>query len=448
MRVSSTLSIAAMLAAGVLLQGCSNEEAPVPSIEDRASVVDPAPAPVETPAVAENVINIAPGPDVQEELQEALIDAEPGDVIQLAEGEYKMTLGLSLDVDNVTIRGSGMKKTILDFSRQVVGAEGLHVKGDGVVMEDFAIRDTKGNAIKSNGADQIVYRRLSTGWSGGPKPTNGAYGIYPVSSKNVLVEGCYAYGASDAGIYVGQSQEVIVRRCIVKYNVAGIEIENCHRADVYECEATKNTGGLLAFDLPDIPQQKGHDIRFYNNKSYDNSTPNFAPEGNIVGNVPMGAGLMIMANSNVEVFDNEFYDNATTNILISSYQSSKKQINDPNYYPYAELVNIHDNKFGRCGYRPDGPDKKVLTMVVGTPLPDIIWDGVVNPEKAGTGKGKNDARIYVENNTKMGGGEVTMVGLSGLVLSKTPANVELVRDSKYFAGSAPAIAPVKLSGIK
>ena len=35
--------------------------------------------------------------------------------------------------------------------------------------------------------------------------------LYPVQCKNVLIDGCVAIGASDAGIYVGQSQYVIVR---------------------------------------------------------------------------------------------------------------------------------------------------------------------------------------------------------------------------------------------
>ena len=40
------------------------------------------------------------------------------------------------------------------------------------------------------------------------------------------IEHCIAIGASDAGIYVGQSNNIIVRNCEVFQNVAGIEIEN------------------------------------------------------------------------------------------------------------------------------------------------------------------------------------------------------------------------------
>jgi len=39
-------------------------------------------------------------------------------------------------------------------------------------------------------------------------------------------------------------------------NVAGIEIENCTDADVYENISTNNTGGVLVFDLPDFAKEK------------------------------------------------------------------------------------------------------------------------------------------------------------------------------------------------
>ena len=38
--------------------------------------------------------------------------------------------------------------------------------------------------------------------------------------------------------------------------------------------ATNNTGGLLVFDLPDLPVQRGGDVRVYNNKVVGNKRPN------------------------------------------------------------------------------------------------------------------------------------------------------------------------------
>ncbi|MGI9289516.1 MAG: hypothetical protein ACR2P1_29380 [Pseudomonadales bacterium] len=80
------------------------------------------------------------------------------------------------------------------------------------------------------------------------------------------------------------------------YRVEGIEIENSTLADVYENRTTENTGGILVFDLPNLEVSGGERTRVYNNEVFDNNTANFAPEGNIVGQVPAGTGIVVMAN--------------------------------------------------------------------------------------------------------------------------------------------------------
>ena len=178
-------------------------------------------------------IVITPGEDSHERLQEAMILMSEGDTLLLKAGYYSFEDGLSLDVNNVTIIGEGMDNTILDFKNQKSGAQGLLVTSDKVTLKDFAILDAKGDALKVIGTKGINMINLRTEWTGGPKSSNGAYGFYPVESEDVLIDGCVAIGASDAGIYVGQSKNIIVRNSIAQYNVAGIEIENSYYADVY-----------------------------------------------------------------------------------------------------------------------------------------------------------------------------------------------------------------------
>ena len=87
------------------------------------------------------------------------------------------------------------------------------------------------------GVDGISFIRVRTEWTGGVSSDNGAYGLYPVESKNVLIDSCVAIGASDAGIYVGQSENIIVKNSRAEFNVAGIEIENSYYADVFDNHA-------------------------------------------------------------------------------------------------------------------------------------------------------------------------------------------------------------------
>ena len=346
----------------------------------------------------------APAPAVdgtfQKKLQEDLIRAKPGGVIELPAGKFQLDRPLSLTVDHVTLRGKGMDKTVLSFKGQKAGAEGLlvNVKGS-VTLEDLAIEDTKGDALKVKDADGVIIRRVRTEWTNGPNPKNGSYGIYPVQCKNVLIEDSVALGASDAGIYVGQSKNIIVRRNRAELNVAGIEIENSQDADVYENVATRNTGGILVFDLPDLPVRGGRNTRVFNNQVYSNNTENFAPKGNTVALVPTGTGVMIMANDNIEVFKNTIQDHGTGNVMVISYHATEKPIKDKLYDAYPETIYIHDNIITGGGTAPGGLLLKGLALAVGKPLPSILYDGIIDPKKADAARRLPDhLRLCIKNN--------------------------------------------------
>jgi parallel beta-helix repeat protein len=350
---------------------------------------------------------IRPGPEAQQQLQTALIEARPGDTVQLDRGRFELTQGLSLAVDRVTIRGAGENRSILSFDNQRRGAEGLLVTSDGVVLRDFAVENARGDAIKVRDCEGITFRGVRAEWTRGPHPENGAYGLYPVNCSNVLIERSIARGASDAGIYVGQSRNIIVRENVAERNVAGIEIENSYNADVFRNRAVDNTGGILVFDLPGLPQQGGHSVRVFENQIESNNTPNFAPAGNIVASVPAGTGILIMANRDVHVFDNEIGNHGTVNVLVTAYRES---FQDTNYNPLPRNIVIRDNRFGNAGFAPAG-DLAALGQM-GVVLPDVIWDGSTMYSVAGTPR-MDSVRIVVNENrsTRSGQGSFLSLGI-------------------------------------
>lgn len=317
---------------------------------------------------------IEPGEGAATALQEALILAAPGDTIMLGKGRFVLTDGLSLDVDGVTVRGMGMDETVLDFTTQAGAGEGLLVTSDNVTLRDFALENPKGDGIKSKGADNIVYSRMRVTWTGGPLASNGAYGIYPVESTGVLVTGSKVSGASDAGIYVGQSRDITVRNNIVEANVAGIEIENSRNALVENNIATRNTGGLLVFDLPGLPVMNGGNVVLRRNLVVDNDTANFAPPGNIVAGVRRGTGILVMANDGVLIEGNIFENNPTAHVMVVAYTQA---FEDARYNPYARNVIVGPNTFGRGGDDPQLDGKDMLLAAFGGALPPVMWDGVV-----------------------------------------------------------------------
>ncbi len=377
---------------------------------------------------------LTPGPGFRKALQEALIQAQPGAVIEIPEGKHDIDGPLTLTVDNVTLRGKGIDKSVLSFLNQTSGSAGLTVTANGFTVEDLAVEDTKGDGIKIKGGTGVTFRRFRAEWTGGAKETNGSYGIYPVECKDVLIEDSIVKGASDAGFYVGQSRNIVVRRNRAEMNVAGIEIENSVNADVYENVATNNAGGILVFNLPDLPMKGGKITRVYKNQVFANNHPNFAPKGNMVAQVSSGTGVIVLATSQIEVFQNTFKDNKSVNVNILSYQSTGNPIKDTAYDPYTEAIHVHDNTFSGGG---DAPDGKVATLAkaVGAPLASILYDGVVNPKRMTAKKQLPDeARICIENN-----GDATFLNYDAAHEFKKPS-----RDISPHKCSLPALPAVTL----
>ena len=330
---------------------------------------------------------------IERDLQTQLITSSDSATIELPEGSFMFTKSLTMDgKKNLTIKGQGIDKTILSFEMQEEGAEGLKISNAfNIRLEDFTIENAKGDNIKITDTDGIVMRRVKSQWTGEPQEENGAYAFYPVLSKNILIEECIAIGASDAGIYVGQSDSVMVRNNEAYFNVAGIESENSKWVVISNNYAHDNTGGILVFDLPGLTQY-GHTTRVVDNKVFDNNFRNFAPAGNVVATVPPGTGIMLLATRDIEILNNEVIDNRTIGVAIVSYEiveamatTDESQLNenidkarkDDDYDPYPKNIYIHDNIFQNSYWFGDLSNDFGLLFLLKFPFstPDIVWDG-------------------------------------------------------------------------
>lgn len=389
--------------------------------------------------------------DIQKHLQERLISAKPGAVIELPEGTFHFDRTLSLTVDKVTLRGKGMDKTILSFAGQKEGAQGLLVKANDFTIEDIGIEDSAGDALTIQGGTNIIVRRVRAQWTRGPNEANGPYAIYPVECKNLLVEDSVARGAADAGIYVGQSENVVLRRNRAEYNVDGFEIENSENVDAYDNIATRNTGGMGVFNLPNLPRQGGKHVRVFNNQIVDNNTPNFAPKSlGPIHNLPTGTGIYVMAIKDVEAFGNKIQNNSSVNVFLIHYKTgigdsvqktSESEITrrifapeDKRYYPFLQQVYFHDNDISGGGKSPDSRIVAMKTMAdaLGGALPDILYDGMVDP--AWGKKGENPGSICLGNN-----GAASFLNFDAAGGMKRP-----VKDAKKYACTLPALSAVSI----
>jgi parallel beta-helix repeat protein len=338
---------------------------------------------------------ICPGENATTESLIAFFDAREGDTIRFCEGHFDLSTGLIVNGKNgITIEGAGINKTYLSFASSD-SSEGINIShADGIVMRGFTVQDTPGNAIRVYRSQYVTFSGVRALWSGydqcndDPEAEDscshhGAYGLYPVESRHVLIEDSEAFGASDAGIYVGQTSDVIVRNTRAEFNVAGFEFENTYRAVFEDNIATNNTGGFLIFDLPGLSQYGEKNI-VRRNKAYRNNHENFAPIGNIVGIVPRGTGMLVLSTDNLEIYDNDIYDHDTLGIAVANYALADANEPDPKYDFYPEGIHIHGNRFRDNSLNPAEPsvDRGAASLL---PLllriknlgrsAHIVWDG-------------------------------------------------------------------------
>lgn len=336
--------------------------------------------------------------DIRRNLQEALITVADGDTIRIPAGHYLLPSGVLMDgKSNVVIMGAGMDSTVISWRGQKEGSEGLKISHcRDIQILQMTLEDARGDIIKVSDTDGIRFSHVKVHWTDGPSTSNGAYGLYPVLCKRVLIEDCFAACASDAGVYVGQSDSVIIRRNYVTKNVAGIESENSKYVEIYDNHTYDNTGGILIFDLPGLTQY-GHTTRVYNNKVVSNNHNNFAPKGNIVGMVPPGTGIMMLATRDIDIFDNEITNNRTAQTSIISYdlvlamspKKEKQQITtsakaiqhnsglDSAYNTLPDRISIFNNKYSNKHLFPTVSSDFGLLFLTKFPFatPEIVHDG-------------------------------------------------------------------------
>lgn len=355
--------------------------------------------------------------DNEKALLSLFIGAKDSSVINLPAGHFILSKPLSISgLSEVIIRGKGIDETILSFKGQEEGAEGIRVDNcKNILIENLTVEDAAGDNIKVQDTDGITFRQVKAAWTGKIGTDNGAYGLYPVLCKNVLIEDCEVLGSSDAGIYVGQSEEVIIRNNIAHKNVAGIESENSRNVEIYNNNAYDNTGGILVFDLPGLTK-KGANIKVYNNKVVNNNRRNFGTKGAIVSNIPAGTGILILATEHVNVYDNTITDHGTLGLGIISYdlvygmEDDKEESElidayggvravtdyrqDTSYDPYPTDIRSENNVYANSKWVPNlnSDFGKIFLFKNRMKIPDVVYDGIFP-----TTRGKPDICILDEN---------------------------------------------------
>jgi parallel beta-helix repeat protein len=319
-------------------------------------------------------------------IQEQINKASPGDTILIPAGVYHE--GLIVDKPNIKLKGvieAGVWP-LLDGKGKL--NDGIIASGSGFSVERIHIKNYKANGVTTQAADNVIMRHLIV-------ENTGIYGIYPTLGRNVIVEDNVTSGIADAGIYIGMCQHADIRRNEAFDNVAGIEAENSHDILIENNFVYRNTSGILAFTLPELPKKTSGNIIIRNNLISDNNIMNFGAKGSIVASVPPGTGAIVLAADDVIFENNIIRDNSLAGIVVAHHGAIPHMAKDPEVEPNPDRVKILNNLFLNNGQKTVGDlvvwTRYLIKQIISTGIPEGADDGVIPRggdivgTKAGTG---------------------------------------------------------------
>jgi parallel beta-helix repeat protein len=288
------------------------------------------------PAAARSIVVRSGG-----SIRAAIAQAAPGDRIEVLPGTYRE--GARGDLNAVTITKPGLELVGLarpgapvvlenagdqafgiwvspassagegpqsDVEHPPCGLSGTTLRG--FVLRGFTVR---GFAVHG------VHLACVDGFSltDNHADANGVYGLFPiVSSHGVLAGNVATKTQTDAAIYVGQSDDVLIAANSVHDNLLGIEVENSRNCAVVANEAYANTLGIFVDILPFLERGTQESTLVAYNSVHDNNRPNTAEPDDILGVLPSGLGVLVAGGRSTTVLMNDVRNNGFTGIAVAS----------------------------------------------------------------------------------------------------------------------------------
>lgn len=321
--------------------------------------------------------------EFEKNLQLKLILAEPGDTVYIEAGFFHMLGDISIkNKNNIVIQGSGSSKSILSFNEQVSGLNGFEVLNcKNITFQNFSIQGYRGSAFQCENIVGLYFNDIKIEHTKNIKYQNGLNGLNIKKCENFLIEYCFSNSAKNTGFSITESKNGIIRFIESEHNSIGIKIQNSSNIDIHSNNILKNAAGIFIINIPDLSMQGTKKIRVFDNIIKNNNSPiNTSSIG-----LSSGTGIFLMAVEEIEIFNNTILDNNTFGTAIFSYLITELETKDSEYIPYSSSINLYDNIFRRSREIPSLHTElgRILFLKFYKDIPDIIYDGVINPKYRG-----------------------------------------------------------------
>lgn len=273
-------------------------------------------------------------------IRAALASAQPGDTIKVLPGIYKEGApddlnALTITVDGIKLlgdSGNGNPVVLENAGSQSYGVWVSPANSTGAAQSDdehppcgfdgsrlhgFTIRGFTLRGFQQHGLHLACVDGFNI--SNNVSENNSVYGLFPVVSSNGFLTNNVVRGTElDAGIYVGQSDSVVIAGNRSENNLIGLEVENSRNCSVLGNELTGNTVGILVDILPFLVKKTQDTTLVAHNKVHDNNKVNTGPPGDITSVIPSGTGILVIGGHAATVTLNRVDKNGFAGIAVAS----------------------------------------------------------------------------------------------------------------------------------
>lgn len=356
-------------------------------------------------SLSASTLIVRPGSSIRAALARAL----PGDRILVLPGIYKEgapgdlnaltitidnleLLGLSTPANPVVLENAGAQSFGVWVSPANSAGPGPEADDehppcgfDGSLIHGFSINGFTLRGFQKHGLHLACVDGFNI--SNNVSEDNAVYGLFPVISRNGFLTHNVVRGTSlDAGIYVGQSDSVVIAGNRSENNLIGLEVENSRNCSVLGNELSGNTLGILVDILPSLIKKTQDTTLVANNKVHDNNRVNTGEPGDITAVIPSGTGILVLGGHAATVTLNNVENNGFTGIAVASLclglalQGLPCTGLDVEPDPSANHIILNDLVNNGTIPEPNNPFFDSIRA-------DLIWDG------SGTGNCWSDNRF-------------------------------------------------------